>query len=72
MVSPAAGGLVFITTVRQLDSTDGLTHASVVMPMPRFSSAAVGIVTRPFTPSKLSAEPVWPAVHAVPPEMVPG
>src|SRR5437867_3080842 len=51
--------------------TDGLTHASSVMPAVRSRSLASATVTQSLTPSKDNAAPFLPAVDQEAPEMVP-
>ena len=59
------------TTVRQLPSAEGRTHASSVIAFVRSSEFASGVVTQSLTPSKLSAEPYRPAAFQVAPDTVP-
>src|SRR5215217_5127085 len=61
----------FISTVSQLPSTSGLTHASSVSGPVMSSDDASGTVTQSLTPSKFSAPPKRPAVVQAPPETAP-
>src|SRR3954464_5527203 len=60
-----------MTTVSQLPSTSGLTHASSVSGPLVSSESASGTVTQSLTPSKFRAPPKRPAVVQAAPETVP-
>src|SRR3954468_16588491 len=60
-----------MTTVSQLPSTSGLTHASRVRGPVMSSESASGTVTQSLTPSKFSAPPKRQPVVQAAPETVP-
>ena len=65
-------GCSFSTAVRhEPPSAVGNTHASSVARVLRSSDALSGTVTQSFTPSNVRADPNFPAVERVAPEIVP-
>ena len=59
------------TAARQPPDTEGITHASSVIPVVRSSEFASGTVTQSLTPSKLNAAPNLPAPVHTGPEIAP-
>jgi hypothetical protein len=52
--------------VRQSDAIVGLTHASSVIALVRFSDELSGTVTELLVPLNVSADPLWPVVRVAP------